>query len=142
MPTIAALAVIVYATTALLHEGVGHGGACLLVDGLRADGSPSDHASQHANAYALAHGVAPPNMRDAIAGYVAGRGTAMGPQTAQALLAALHGTGHDADLVARLTDPSADGWANVLARGGTFTWETWQPSDANGDSYGDADSDT
>ena len=33
-----------------------------------------------------------------------------------------------------LTDRVHDGWANVLARGGTFTWETWEPSDANGDS--------
>jgi alpha-L-rhamnosidase len=37
-------------------------------------------------------------------------------------------------LLARLTDPSTNGWANILARGGTFTWEVWQPSDANGDS--------
>src|SRR5262244_1304770 len=33
LPTIAAIAVLVYATTALLHEGLGHGGACLLVGG-------------------------------------------------------------------------------------------------------------
>jgi hypothetical protein len=35
--------------------------------------------------------------------------------------------------VARLTDARSDGWANVLAQGGTFVWETWQPSDALGD---------
>ena len=33
LPTVAAIAVIVYATTSLLHEGLGHGSACLLVGG-------------------------------------------------------------------------------------------------------------
>lgn len=33
LPTVAAIAVIVYASTSLLHEGLGHGGACLLVGG-------------------------------------------------------------------------------------------------------------
>jgi alpha-L-rhamnosidase len=42
--------------------------------------------------------------------------------------------GLDDDLVNRLTDKHSDGWANILARGGTFTWEVWQPSDIIGDS--------
>jgi alpha-L-rhamnosidase len=33
-----------------------------------------------------------------------------------------------------LTDRSVAGWAHVLAAGGTFTWETWTPSDLIGDS--------
>lgn len=33
LPTVAAVAVLVYAATALLHEGLGHGGACVLVGG-------------------------------------------------------------------------------------------------------------
>jgi hypothetical protein len=33
LPTVAAIAVLVYATTSLLHEGLGHGGVCLLVGG-------------------------------------------------------------------------------------------------------------
>jgi alpha-L-rhamnosidase len=103
------------------------------IDGLRADGTPSAHASQHANAYALAYGIAP-DRPDVVSGYVAGLGMSMGPQTAQLLLEALHDSGRDADLVRVVTDAAHDGWANVIARGGTFTWETWQPSDANGDS--------
>ena len=43
-------------------------------------------------------------------------------------------SGREGDLVRRLTDTTSDGWANVLARGGTFTWEVWQPSDIIGDS--------
>jgi alpha-L-rhamnosidase len=42
--------------------------------------------------------------------------------------------GRTADFVQRVTDTTTDGWANVLARGGTFTWEVWQPSDVIGDS--------
>ena len=42
--------------------------------------------------------------------------------------------GRDADLVRIVTDAKSPGWANVLAQGGTFTWETWAPSDADGDS--------
>ncbi len=38
------------------------------------------------------------------------------------------------DLVTRLTDATTDGWANILGRGATFTWEVWNPSDAAGDS--------
>jgi alpha-L-rhamnosidase len=33
-----------------------------------------------------------------------------------------------------LTDSSIPGWAQIVAKGGTFTWETWQPSDLIGDS--------
>ena len=33
LPTVAAVAVIVYALVSILHEGLGHGGACLLVHG-------------------------------------------------------------------------------------------------------------
>jgi len=50
------------------------------------------------------------------------------------VLAALRLTGRDRDFVQRITDPKAPGWANILARGATFTWEVWNPSDAIGDS--------
>ena len=33
MPTVAAIAIIAYAMANVLHEGVGHGGACILVGG-------------------------------------------------------------------------------------------------------------
>ena len=50
------------------------------------------------------------------------------------VLEALALTGRVADIVHILTDPDNDGWANILARGGTFTWEVWEPSDTIGDS--------
>ncbi len=46
----------------------------------------------------------------------------------------LRQAGRDRDLLTRITDPNTPGWANVLARGGTFTWEVWNPSDTIGDS--------
>jgi len=33
-----------------------------------------------------------------------------------------------------LTDTTIPGWAHIVASGGTFTWETWIPSDLIGDS--------
>lgn len=93
------------------------------VDGLKADGTQSTHASQLANAYALAYGVAPAADRDHVAGYVAGLGTRMGPMTAHRMLEAL--AGRPDQVVARLTDTEGPGWGNILARGGTFTWESW-----------------
>jgi alpha-L-rhamnosidase len=52
----------------------------------------------------------------------------MGPMTADVLLAALHRAGRPDLVLERLTDESL-GWANVLARGGTFTWESWEAAD-------------
>ncbi|GGT94017.1 family 78 glycoside hydrolase catalytic domain [Actinomadura citrea] len=93
------------------------------VDGLTSDGAQSAHASQIANAYALAYGVAPAGGRDEVESYIAGLGMQMGPMTAHRLLEALGG--RPADVVTRLTDEEGPGWGNILARGGTFTWESW-----------------
>ncbi|MGC7098372.1 family 78 glycoside hydrolase catalytic domain [Amycolatopsis lurida] len=93
------------------------------VDGLRDDGSPSTHASQIANAYALSYGIVPPESRIAVADHLIGLGLRMGPMTAHRLLNAL--AEHPDAVVARLTDETGPGWANILARGGTFTWESW-----------------
>lgn len=93
------------------------------IDGLKSDGAQSAHASQIANAYALAYGVAPAGSRAAVEEYIAGLGMRMGPMTAHRLLEAL--AGRPGDVVERLTDTEGPGWGNILARGGTFTWESW-----------------
>jgi alpha-L-rhamnosidase len=59
---------------------------------------------------------------------------AMGPMTADVLLRALHAAGRDDALVHAVTDPSEPGWAQILARGATFTWESWDARDVPGDS--------
>jgi alpha-L-rhamnosidase len=59
---------------------------------------------------------------------------AMGPMTADVLLRALHAAGRDDSLVKAITDPNQPGWAQILARGATFTWESWNARDVPGDS--------
>jgi len=112
-----------------LVNGVG-----LYVDGLRADGSQSSTSSQLANLAALAYGVVPPSQVETVAEFVASLNISVEPDHGMELLRALHAGGRDADVVRILIDPSFPGWAAILAAAGTFTWETWTPSDLVGDS--------
>ncbi len=105
----------------------------IFVDGLHADGSQSTHASQQANAWALAFGITTPRNARAVADYVVALKNAMGVVYFRVLLDALHAAGRDDALVAALTDPSRPGYAQILKRGGTFTWESWDAPDV-GDS--------
>jgi len=50
------------------------------------------------------------------------------------LLDALRAAGRTADVVRVLTDTEQPGWAYETTHGGTFTWESWTPSDVEGDS--------
>ncbi|MGO9873639.1 MAG: family 78 glycoside hydrolase catalytic domain [Acidimicrobiia bacterium] len=106
----------------------------LYVDGLRSDGQQSTHSSQLANVAALAYGVVPSAQISGVAKYVASLDISVEPDRGMELLRALHAGGRDADIVRILTDASFPGWAAIIASGGTFTWETWTPSDLIGDS--------
>ncbi len=108
-------------------------------DGIYVDGlvGPNTHASrmsQEVNACAIVYGVVPAPRLPAVAAHVAGLGMHAEPQTAAEVLRALAIAGKYDEFLVRLTDPTTNGWANILARGATYTWEVWQPSDANGDS--------
>ena len=104
------------------------------IDGLHRDGKPSAHASQQANAYALAAGIAPDSNRVAVANFVMRLGMATGPDIAGVVLDALHASGHDQALVDLVSNANVPGWAQILARGATFTWESWNARDVPGDS--------
>jgi alpha-L-rhamnosidase len=104
------------------------------VDGLEPDGSQSAHASQAANALPLAYGVVPADRRATVGAYVSRLGIALGPNHGLELLRGLGAAGLVDQLVQLLTDASRPGWAHIVASGGTFTWETWIPSDLIGDS--------
>jgi len=104
------------------------------VDGVDADGSQSSHASQEANALALAYGVVPAADRAAVGAYVASLGIDVGPNHGLELLRGLAAAGMPEAMVHTLTDTSIPGWAHIVAAGGTFTWEVWKPSDLIGDS--------
>jgi alpha-L-rhamnosidase len=105
----------------------------IYVDGLEADGSPSTHASQQANAYALAFGLVPPENVKTVADHIVALKTNMGVVNFRVLLDALHRAGRDDALVTELTDPSRPGYAQILHEGATFTWESWIARQ-NGDS--------
>jgi alpha-L-rhamnosidase len=103
------------------------------VDGLKTDGTQSSHSSQLANVAALAYGVVPADQVARLGRYVASLDISVQPDHGMELLRALHGAGLDAEVVRILTDASFPGWAAILKAGGTFTWETWTPSDLIGD---------
>ena len=119
-------------TTAVNAQLVETGG--LYVDGLRADRSQSTHTSQLANATALAYGVVPAAAVAHVGAFVASLDISVEPDHGLELLRALHAAGRDPDVVRLLTDPAFPGWAAIIKAGGTFTWETWTPSDLIGDS--------
>jgi alpha-L-rhamnosidase len=117
------------AVNALLRRGDG-----TYVDGVGADGTPSAHASQEANALALAYGVVPAASVATVGAYVARLGIDVGPNHGLELLRALAVADMPAAVVHTLTDAGVPGWAHIVAAGGTFTWEVWRPSDLIGDS--------
>jgi alpha-L-rhamnosidase len=104
------------------------------VDGLESDGTQVQQAAQETNACALYYGIVPAQRQLAVGQYIAGLGLTAPPRTAGEVIGALARAGLYYGLVQRLTDTSTDGWANILARGATFTWEVWQPLDILGDS--------
>jgi alpha-L-rhamnosidase len=84
---------------------------------------------QSVNAFALEFGVVPPTRTETVARYVAGLGMSTPPIFAGDLLEGLRAVGDDRTILHLLTDRAEPGWANVLARGGTFGWEVWNPDD-------------
>ncbi len=111
----------------------------VLVDGLKADGTPSTHASQIANAYALAFGIVPRAQIHSVADYVVGLGNQIGVSTFSALLDALHAAGRDDAFIAAITDEKRPGYAQILQEGATFTWESWdarQTGDSESHGFG------
>lgn len=106
------------------------------VDGLSASNAQSANASQHASSYPLAFGVAPTADHAAVGAHVARLGMKQGPMTAHWLLKALGEADMVDAVVTRLTDRAGPGWGNILAQGGTFTWETWTPTLNESHSHG------
>ncbi|GCF15857.1 alpha-rhamnosidase [Haloarcula mannanilytica] len=98
------------------------------VDGCdAADASTS--TSQHASALPLAFDLVPKAHVDTVADRVAADGMKMGPMTVRWLLGALATADRPEAVVDLVTDAETDGWANILAQGGTFTWESWRCRD-------------
>ena len=109
-------------------------------DGLDANGNPvapSDDlctcsgavSPQVNNALALQFGIVPPSDVTTVSNYILSMPFSPPVVSAADVLDALRLTGRDSAILHILTDASEPGWANILARGGTFTWEMWNPQD-------------
>jgi alpha-L-rhamnosidase len=110
-------------------------------DGLYIDGAtgntPSTHASQLANSYAVAFGVAPSDKLSNVVDYAASLGMNQGPMTAHWLAKALGDNLRYDALLGLLTNKTNPGWANLLDHGATFTWESWDaPVRGESESHG------
>ncbi|PNI07048.1 alpha-L-rhamnosidase [Arthrobacter sp. AFG7.2] len=101
----------------------------IMVDGLHADGTPSPHASQHATSFPLSLGITGRQFADADGQRLAGMGMKQGPLTVHRLVRALLSQGLTDAVLDLLTDKDQPGWAQLLERGATFTWEAWDLAD-------------
>jgi alpha-L-rhamnosidase len=106
-------------------------------DGLYADGLYSAagaqvaYSSQWNNAYALLFEVVPASRVSTVVDYVVSLGIATPPSYAGDMLESIRINGQDQAIAGMLTDAKGFGWANVLAQGGTFCWEVWDPTDTD-----------
>lgn len=98
----------------------------VMVDGLHADGTPSTHASQHATSFPLSLGITDPAHVAADAQRIADQGMRQGPMTVHRLVRALLSQGLADAALDLLTNKDQPGWARLLDRGATFTWEAWE----------------
>ena len=94
-------------------------------DGLRADGTPSGHASQQANSFPLALGIVPVAHQAAVYQHIKSLKMSSGMPTVYYLIRAVGEMGDGDHLLDLYTRSDWDGWANNMAKGATCTWEGW-----------------
>ncbi len=93
--------------------------------GVYRDGVETDHASIHANLFALAFGLVPDEQRAKVSAYLVSRGMACSVYAAQYLLEGLFASDAETealDLILAATDRS---WRRMVESGTTITWEAW-----------------
>ena len=94
--------------------------------GVYVDGIGTDHASLHANMFALAFGLVPENRKPAVLKFIETRGMACSVYGAQHLLDALYQAGAADYAFQLLTTNSIRGWAHMIYDvGSTITLEAW-----------------
>ncbi len=93
--------------------------------GVYRDGEGTNHASQHANLFPLAFGLAPETERARVTAFVVSRGMACSVYAAQYLLEALFDHGAAEVALALITAPGDRSWKHMVESGTTITWEAW-----------------
>lgn len=92
------------------------------------DGIGTDHASLHANMFALAFDLVPVRYRSDVLDFVRSRGMQCSVYGAQFLLEAVYGQGAGGYGLSLLTSRGLRSWYNMLASGSTMTMEAWDES--------------
>ncbi len=93
--------------------------------GIYIDGEGSDHASLHANMYALAFDLVPADRKAKVADFAQSRGMAASVYGAQYLLEAMYKAGRDDYALSLMTSREQRSWFNMIRGGSTMTWEAW-----------------
>ena len=95
------------------------------VRGVYVDGLDTDHASLHANMFAMAFGLVPDEHKASVAAFIKSRGMACSVYGAQFLLDALYECGEADYALQLMTTDDKRGWLNMLREGSTITMEAW-----------------
>ena len=93
--------------------------------GVFVDGAGAHHASLHANAIALAFGLAPKGREGGVADFCVSRGMACSPYFAQYLLDGLFAAGRADAAIALMTASGERSWLGMMEFGATITMEAW-----------------
>ena len=95
--------------------------------GIYIDGEGSNHASLHANMFALAFDLVPDERQKKVADWMESRGMAASVYGAQYLLEALYKSGRDDYALSLMNSREQRSWWNMIRGGSTMTWEAWDP---------------
>ena len=93
--------------------------------GLYTDGEGSQHASMHANLFALDFGLVPANRQAKVADFVESRGMACSVYGAQYLLETMFQAGKDDYALQLMTAKGDRSWPHMIELGSTMTLEAW-----------------
>lgn len=93
--------------------------------GIFRDGDSTDHASLHANMFALAFNLVPDPYKRPVIEFVKSRGMACSVYGAQYLLESLFNAGEARSAIGLLTADGKRSWMNMINSGATMTTEAW-----------------
>lgn len=94
-------------------------------NGLIRDGEGTDHASLHANMFALAFGLVPEKYHASVLAHIRNKGMATSVYGSQFLLDALYNAHESKYALSLLTSSGLRSWYNMIRTGSTITTEAW-----------------